>query len=123
MLNFVPTSQNFINAVKEISVAKLCEVIGIRCKYNYESSFFNFFANVTGQAICEILQIPITIADAKYRLVRYNRVNLVEQTIKLLQEFELEECFIEIFNLIPLEKKNIYWKMDVNQQMMKLLVG
>ena len=86
--------------IKELCVAKLCEVIGVRCKYNYKSEFFNFFSDVVGEALCRKLTISIQIADDKYRLFKYDGVNLIDRALNILNSFEIDEAFLEIFEFL-----------------------
>lgn len=86
--------------IKELCVAKLCGVIGVKCKYNYKSEFFDFFSDIVGEAVCRKLLIPIQMAEDKYRLIKYDGVNLVDKTLNLLNEFETDEAFLEIFEFL-----------------------
>ena len=44
--NFKTNNEQTEEVIKELCVAKLCSVIGIRCKYNYQSKFFTFFSSL-----------------------------------------------------------------------------
>ena len=91
--------------IKHLCIDKLCAVIGIKCKCNYESKFFSYFSSVVGQAVCQTLNIPIIIAEDKFRLIRYEHINFVERAVKILQENEIEEAFIELFEFLDKHKK------------------
>lgn len=86
--------------IKEICVAKLCSVIGIKCKYNYKSEFFNFFSSIVGEAVCRKLNISLKLAEDKYRLFKYEHINLIEHTISIFDMYDIEEAFIEIFEFL-----------------------
>ena len=85
--------------VKEICVARLCKAIGITGTYNYKSDFFNFFSNIMGEALCEILEIKIHIASDELRLVKYEHINLVEKVKYYLENESVEEAFLDAFEL------------------------
>ena len=91
--------------LKELCVAKLCDVLGIKCTYNYKSNFFKMFAGVFAQAICDILNLKISVADDSFRLFKYNGVNLVEETKYLISneinaEVSMEEIVLDVFNFL-----------------------
>ena len=93
-------SEKLEDSIKEICVAKLCNVIGIGCKYNFKSAFFDFFATLTGQAICDELELNIRIAGDEFRLFRYERLNLIQGVRNTIKKENLEESFIDAFNFI-----------------------
>lgn len=86
--------------IKELCVARLCKSIGIKCEYNYKSNFFEFFSNITAEALCNKLKIKIRIAPDHLRLFRYERVNLVDEVRKFLENDDIDEAFIDSFNFI-----------------------
>ena len=94
--NQISVSEN----IKNICCKKLCNVVGINCKCNYKNKFFDYFANITGEAVCQKLNIPITIADVKYRLVKYNGINFVDKVKELLNNDFLEASFVDIFQFL-----------------------
>ena len=53
--------------IKEICVARLCKSIGIRCEYNYKSTFFEFFSQIIGEAVCDKLHIKLRIQPKQHR--------------------------------------------------------
>ena len=87
------------DAIKEICVARLCRAVGITGKYNSKSDFFDFFASIMGEAICEKLSIKIQIACDELRLVKYEHVNLIRQVKEFLDTECVEEAFLDAFEL------------------------
>ena len=90
--------------IKKICVKKLCNVVGIKCNCNYKNKFFNYFSSITGQAICELLNIPIVIAEDGFRLIRYNGINFVDKVKELLKNDFLEDAFIDVFQFLEENK-------------------
>ena len=86
-------------AIKELCVARLCKAVGITGTYNYKSEFFNFFASIMGEAVCEILGIKVHVASAELRLIKYEHINLVEQVRYYLETETIEEAFLDAFEL------------------------
>lgn len=86
--------------IKEVCVAKLCNAIGLRCSYNYKSDFFNFFSTIMGEAICQKLNLPLHIAGANLRFVRYDHFNLVDYVKMFLDQDDMDEAFIDAFNFV-----------------------
>ncbi|MBR4998278.1 MAG: hypothetical protein IKY10_00205 [Clostridia bacterium] len=95
--NFV--SINIKDTIKELCVARLCKAIGVP-KYNFKSDFFDFFASIMGEAVCEKLLLRVRIASDELRLVKYNGVNLVTETKKYLDTETVEEAFLDAFELV-----------------------
>ena len=98
--------------LKELCVAKLCDVLGIKCTYNYKSSFFKMFAEVFAQAVCDVLEIKISVADDSYRLFKYNGVNIIEETKKIIlnelnSDVLMEEIVLDVFNYLDKFKEMI----------------
>lgn len=104
-----PTPENFenlIDAIKQVCVAKLCKVVGIRSNYNYKSRFFDFFSGIVGQAVCDKLNLPVVVAPDKFRFIRYDGINFVKRATELLNNPDIEDAFIDLFNLID-DHKNL----------------
>lgn len=85
--------------IKKLCVSKLCQVLGIRCAYSYKSPFFVFFSCLAADAIATKLNIKIGQAPCILRLIRYNNINLIEKAYEMLDDFDVDEYFIELFNL------------------------
>lgn len=85
--------------IKELCVARLCKAIGLTGTYNYKSDFFEFFSSIMGEALCEKLSIKARIASDELRLVRYERINLIDELKTYLDTETVEEAFIDAFNL------------------------
>lgn len=98
-----------VDNIKKICVEKLCDVIGIKCKCNYKNQFFNYFSSVTGEAVCQLLNIPIVIAEDNYRLFKYNHINFVDYVKNLLDSDNMEESFADIFKFLD-DNKNFILK-------------
>ena len=90
--------------LKELSIARLCKSIGIRCEYNYKSEFFEFFSSITAEAICEKFNFLIHVASDDIRLIKYEHVNLVEEVKKCLNNEDVDEAFIDAFNFVDNHK-------------------
>ena len=93
------TSNTLTENIKELCVAKLCNIIGITCKYNYKSDFFELFSSLTGEALCEKFNLKIHIANDELRLIKYERINLVEKAKSFFLNENIEESILDIFNL------------------------
>lgn len=91
--------------IKEICVAKLCEILGIECEYNYQNQMFQIFSSILAQAICEKLKIKKTIASDSVRLFKYNGINFVEKAKMFLNSEDVDEAVLDIFNYVD-EHKN-----------------
>jgi hypothetical protein len=50
--------------------------------------------------VCNKLNIKIRIAPDNLRLFRYNKLNLIEEVRNFLDEEDVEEAFIDSFNLV-----------------------
>ena len=99
--------------IKELCVVRLLKAIGLtKGIYNHKSEFFNFFATIMGEAVCQKLDINLRIASDELRLVRYNNINFIKEVKAYLDNESQEEAFLDAFNLvddnkylIPLLKK------------------
>lgn len=93
-------SSSVEDEIKNLCSAKLCDVIGIRCAYNPKNDFFNFFSTIMGEAVCIKLHLNINIAPNILRLVRYDGINFVNSTYQLLLSEDVDEAFIDAYNLV-----------------------
>ena len=101
-LNFTPSffkSECLTDKVKEMCVAKLCDAIGIRCEYNYKNIFFDFFSSIMGQAISEKLNLNLCLDDYNLRFVKFESVNLIKSAGVILDCKEIDEAFIDVYEL------------------------
>ncbi|MCQ2556326.1 MAG: hypothetical protein MJ149_03240 [Clostridia bacterium] len=98
--------QNLVDAIKQVCVAKLCKVVGIRSKYNYKSRFFDFFSGIMGQAICDKFNLNVVVAPDKFRFIRYDGINFVKRSVEFLNNPDVEDAFIDVFNLVD-DHKNL----------------
>lgn len=89
-----------IDNIKEACVDRLCVAVGVNCDYNYKSDFFNFYAEIFGQAVLDVLGINMIIASDVVRLFKHNHINLVEQVKKNIEEKLMEEAVLDSFDLI-----------------------
>ena len=110
LVNYKTKNASVEEDLKELCVAKLCDVLGIKCTYNYKSNFFKMFAEVFAQAICDILEIKISVADDSYRLFKYNGVNLIEETKNIIlketaEEVLIDELVLDVFNFLDKYKE------------------
>ena len=87
-------------AIKQICVLRLCKAIGLTGKCNFKSGFFDFFSDIVGEAVCEILSIRIRIANDEIRLFKYEHINLIEEVKKYFLDETIEEAFLDSFELI-----------------------
>lgn len=90
--------------IKEMCVAKLCEVLGIEFAYNYKNQMFQIFSSVLAEAICQKLKIKKQIAEDRIRLFKYNGINFVERAKYLLDTEDVDEAILDIFNLVDNNK-------------------
>ena len=105
--------QDLNDKIKEICVKRLCEVVGIKCGCNFRNPYFNFFGCVMGQAICNKLSIKQTVAPAGLRLIKYDGINFISKAEHFLLNPDIEEAFIDIFDLTDDHKdiiKLINWE-------------
>ena len=98
--NFETDGDNLVQDIKELCVARICRSVGIKCEYNSKNDYFNFFAMITGQAVVDKLNIRLEIAPASLRLVKYDGKNLVGEVLKFLDKEDVDEAFVDAFNLI-----------------------
>ena len=90
------TLQDFI---KELCVARLCKAVGLS-NYNYKSDFFNFFANIMGEAVCEKLEIKAHVACDDLRFCKFEHINLIKTVKSYLDKSSVEEAFLDAFELV-----------------------
>lgn len=107
-------SENVVQGIKELCVKKLCLVVGIKCACNFRNPYFNFFGCVMGQAVCNKLSLRYTIAPAGLRLVKYDGINFILRAEQYLNNPDIEEAFIDIFDLTD-DHKNIIALIDWEQ--------
>jgi len=86
--------------IKELCVCKVCSSIGIKCPCNRSSGFLNFFSSVMGEAVCNKLNLDVSIACPELRFVRYNHLNLVQEVETLLENHDINEAFLDAFNFL-----------------------
>lgn len=84
--------------IKEICVARLCKSMGLNCTYNFKNSFFELFATITGEAVCNELNLRMHIADDELRLVRYGNINFIQYVIDLFETEDVDEAIVDSFN-------------------------
>ncbi len=85
--------------VRELCVAKLCEVVGVHCKFNFRNDFFTFFSSFVGQAILNKLSLNLEIASKDLTIVRHDGINLVDEVVRLLNQEDMDDAFLDAFNL------------------------
>lgn len=98
--NYQIQSKTTKMAIQELCVVKLCRVVGLTGYFNYQSEFFSLFSNVMGEAICNHLGIRICIACDELRLIKYERINLIDCVKEFLLNESLEEAFLDAFELM-----------------------
>jgi hypothetical protein len=98
---------DLIITIKKMCLEKFCDALGIKCGCNLDNEFMNFFATVTAEAVCNKLFINLRIAPDALRFVRYNGINFITRSIELLNNDDVDEAFIDIFNLIDDNKELI----------------
>jgi len=92
-------SGTLVDAIKCICVERLCKAVGITGTYNYKSEFFDFFASIMGEALCEKLNTNIHVACEELRLIKYEHINLVAEVKSYLENETTEEAFLDAFEL------------------------
>ena len=85
--------------IKELCVIRLCKAVGLT-NYNYKSDFFNFFASIMGEAVCEKLKIRTHTACDELRFCKYEHINLIDMVKSYLDESSVEEAFLDAFELV-----------------------
>lgn len=92
-------AEKLTEKIKEVCVAKLCDAIGIRCAYNYKNVFFDFFSSIAGEAISQKLNFRLTIDEYNLKFIKFDDVNLVASALTILNMKEIDEAFIDIYEL------------------------
>ncbi len=85
--------------VKAICVARLCKAIGINCAYNFKNTFFDFFSCIMGEVIVNKLGIKIKIDNYNLKYAKFEDVNIIYTASMLLENPNLDEAFIDVYNL------------------------
>ena len=93
-------SKTSVETIKEICVAKLCKVLGIKCAYNYKNEFFSVFSSLAGEAVVRILDIKISIAPYYLGCVRFDGINFIERMIEILNFPNKEKAIFDAFNFV-----------------------
>ena len=93
-----------IEQAKAMCVAKLCEVLGIGCAYNYKGPMFQIFSSVAAEAVCQKLKIKKQIAEDRIRLFKYNGINFIEKAKLFLDTYDIDEAILDIFNFVDKNK-------------------
>lgn len=109
-LDIEDESKDFISCeekVKELCVAKLCNVLGLKRTYNYKNEMFKLFSCVMAEALCEKFKFSKHIADDCIRLVKYNGVNFVDKAKQFLDMEDIDEATLDIFNFVDKNKSLI----------------
>ena len=86
--------------IKEICVAKLCKVLGIKCTYNYRNEFFSIFSTLTGEAVARILDIKINITPYYLSCVKFDGINFIERMIAILNSPNKEKAIFDAYNFV-----------------------
>lgn len=94
------SSENVEETIKELCVKKLCKTVGLTGAYNYKSDFFEFFSSIVGEAVCVKLNIKIHIAGDDLRLVKYEKLNLIDEVYSFLEKEDIEEAILDAFNFV-----------------------
>ncbi|MBQ9795550.1 MAG: hypothetical protein IJW36_01130 [Clostridia bacterium] len=90
--------ENLTDIIKELCTLRLAKAIGLTIRLD-KSAFFNFFANIMGEAVCQKLEINLRIASDDLRLIRYDNINLVGEMKHYLDTEGVEEAFLDAYNL------------------------
>lgn len=84
--------------IREICVAKLCQTMGLNCEYNFKNGFFDNYSIITGEVVCERLNIRMHVANDNLRLIRYQKINFVQYVRDLFDVEDVDEAIIDAFN-------------------------
>lgn len=85
--------------VRAICVARLCKAIGIRCECNFKNAFFDFFSCIMGEVIVQKLGFRVKIDDYNLKYVKFEDVNLIYTASMFMENPNLDEAFINVYNL------------------------
>ncbi len=85
--------------IKELVCEKLCRTVGINCDYNYRNAYFNFFSSILGEAVMRKLDMPIVLAEDRFRLFKYDHVNLIDKVYAFLDE-DIDDAVLDSFNFL-----------------------
>lgn len=87
-------------AVKDLCVMRLCKAIGLTKNNLVKSEFFDFFGCLMGEAVCQKLSIKQRIARDELRLIKFDKINLVQEIKNYLETETVEEAFLDAFELV-----------------------
>ncbi len=93
-------STSSFEIVKEMCVAKLCQVIGIRCAYNYKRDFFKSFSIIMGVCVAMELELDFSQAPLYLGLIKIDGVNYVNTVLNMLTHEDRDSAFLDAFKLI-----------------------
>ena len=91
---------NVVQEIKDACELRFARAMGIRYGYNHKAPYFEFFGSIMGEAVSQHLGLNIQIAPDKYRLVKYNGVNLVNSVRHMLETCFVEEAFVKAFEFL-----------------------
>lgn len=92
-------SKTLKEGVKELCVGRLCQALGIGCAYNFKNEFFNFFSCIMGEVVSNILGHNLEIDDYKLKYIKIENTNLINSAQKMMENPNLDEAFIDVYNL------------------------
>lgn len=98
--------------IRELCVNKLRNVVGLSCKLNFRNDFFTFFSSFVGQAVLNKLRVNYLVASSDLRVVRYDGINFVDETVRLLDQEDVDEAFLDAFNLAD-DNRDILYKIKI----------
>lgn len=91
--------------IQEICVAKLCDILGVEFAYNCQSGMFQIFSIVLSEAISQRLRLGVRFASDELRLVKYNGINFIDKAVELINNPDVDEAVLDIFNFVDEHKK------------------
>ena len=93
-------SSSIEGRIKELCVCKVCASIGIKCPCNRNGGFLNFFSSVMGEAVCNKLNLDVSIACPELKIVKYDHFNLINEVEVFLENKNINEAFLDAFNFL-----------------------
>ena len=100
--------------VKEVVVAKLCELMHIVCPYNYNNDTFYFYSLLVGDVLINKMGYKIQVAPAVFKLFKYNGINYIEEVDRLITTLPLDKSLIDCFVVLD-ELKEKFEEFKVNK--------
>ena len=92
-------SETLNDAIKELCVARLCQALGVGCAFDFKNEFFNFFSCIMGEVVSTKLGHNLGIDEYHLKFIKVENVNLIYAAATMIENPNLDEAFIDVYNL------------------------